>query len=70
MGRARHVCWGSVSRAQHVTDSHTNMETIKQELLSVIINMLEFDRRGFIFIPKAHTYTLLMTGIKEEMGFV
>lgn len=44
-----------------VTDSHTNMEAIKQKLLSVIINMLECDGTNFIFVLEPHTYALIVT---------
>lgn len=49
-----------------VTDCHTNMETIKQKLLSVIINMLECDGTGFIFMLEPRTYAPIVTGWKGK----
>lgn len=49
-----------------VTDSHTNMETIMQNLLNVIINTMECDGRGFIFVPEPCTYAPIMTGSKGK----
>lgn len=50
MGQPRCVRLGSVSSSRCVTDASRNVEAIRQKLLSVIINMLECDRRGFIFM--------------------